>query len=255
MAIERFVRYHLLDDLTRSGRARLGDDDSLETLEGPSAETLAEVRLLPPVTPSKIVGVGLNYRAHAKEMGKKLPTEPLLFLMPATAVIASGEPIVRPRGFERVDYEGELAVVFGKKARHMPAESAHEVIAGYCCFNDVTVRDLQKRDGQYTRAKGFDTFAPLGPCLATGLDDPQDLRLETRVDGELRQSSSTADMIFDIGTIVETVTRVMTMLPGDVIATGTPPGVGQAEAGATVEISIEGIGTLRNPIIDEAELR
>lgn len=251
--VERLVRYHLRGDVSALGRAVLGDDDALSPVEGPSVSSLEQVTLLPPVTPSKVVGVGLNYRAHAEEMGKALPAEPLLFLMPGTAVIASGESIVRPRGFERVDYEGELAIVFGQRARRVPAAQAHEVIAGFCCCNDVTVRDLQKRDVQYTRAKGFDTFLPLGPCLATGisLDEAQALQIETRVDGETRQSSSTSDMIFSLGQIVETVTRVMTMLPGDVITTGTPPGVGQAEVGATIEIEIEGVGLLRNTVVDE----
>ncbi|PID38832.1 MAG: 2-hydroxyhepta-2,4-diene-1,7-dioate isomerase [Proteobacteria bacterium] len=240
-------------DVSATGRAVLGDDGELSAVEGPRVSTLEEVTLLPPVTPSKVVGVGLNYRAHAQEMGKALPAEPLLFLMPASAVIGSGDEIVRPRGFERVDYEGELAIVFGKRARGVPAAHAHEVIAGFCCCNDVTVRDLQRRDVQYTRAKGFDTFLPLGPCLTTGIDLPraQALQIETRVDGQTRQSSSTSDMIFGIGQLVETVTRVMTMLPGDVITTGTPPGVGQAEIGATIEIEIEEIGVLRNTVSDE----
>lgn len=257
--LPRRVRYHLPAQPTSQGTAELADDGSLRVLEGASAAHLDDVVLLPPVTPSKVIGVGLNYRAHAREMNKKLPQEPLLFLMPATAVIASGQSIVRPSGFERVDFEGELAIVFGKRARHVRAEQAHEVIAGYCCCNDVTVRDLQLRDVQYTRAKGFDTFAPLGPCLAatdgqpvSAAFDPQALRITTRVDGELRQDSSTADMIFSIGEIVAAVTRVMTMLPGDVITTGTPPGVGQAEVGATIEIEIEGIGTLRNSVVAEA---
>jgi 2-keto-4-pentenoate hydratase/2-oxohepta-3-ene-1,7-dioic acid hydratase in catechol pathway len=170
--------------------------------------------------------------------------------MPSTAVIASGQPIVRPRGFEQVHYEGELAVVFGKRARRVPAEHALAVVAGYCCFNDVSVRDLQKLDGQFTRAKGFDTFAPLGPCLASGLDW-RGLNLTTRVDGEVRQRGNTDDFIFDVPLLIETVTRVMTMLPGDVIATGTPAGVGQIEPGSTVEVEIDGIGTLSNPVVLE----
>ena len=232
------------------GRAFLAADGSLEVLEGPIPPGLGAVQLLPPVAPTKVIGVGLNYRAHAAEMGKPLPAEPLLFLMPSTAVIASGEAIVRPRGFVRVDYEGELGVVIGKRARNVGASDAHEVIAGYLCVNDVTVRDLQQRDIQYTRAKGFDTFLPMGPVLARGLD-PRDLALVTRVDGVVRQASSTADMIFDVPTLVAAVTQVMTLLPGDVITTGTPPGVGQAEPGATIEVEIEGIGILRNPVVEE----
>lgn len=258
----RRVRYHLPELPTSIGSAELAEGGVLRGCNGAAAAHLDEVVLLPPVMPTKVIGVGLNYRAHAREMNKALPSEPLLFLMPATAVIASEQPIVRPSGFERVDYEGELAIVFGQRARHVPAERAHEVIAGYCCCNDVTVRDLQQRDVQYTRAKGFDTFAPLGPCLLVtdgkppaGFD-PQALHITTRVDGVVRQDSSTADMIFSIGEIVATVTRVMTMLPGDVITTGTPPGVGQAEVGATIEVEIEGIGTLRNAVVAErSELR
>lgn len=234
------------------GRARLEEGGHLQVLEGPPARTLDDVELLCPVQPTKLVGIGLNYQAHAREMGKALPAEPLMFLMPSTAVVGPGHAIVRPRGYERVDYEGELAVVFGKRARHVPAEQALEVVAGFCCFIDVTVRDLQIRDVQYTRAKGFDTFAPIGPCLATGLD-PRDLRLVTRVNGVVRQDSSTADMIFDVPRLVAAVTRVMTMLPGDVIATGTPPGVGPLVAGDRVQVEIEGIGVLDCPVIDEAE--
>jgi 2-keto-4-pentenoate hydratase/2-oxohepta-3-ene-1,7-dioic acid hydratase in catechol pathway len=243
--IIRIVRYRLDG---QDGRAELLDGGKLRPLEGPAAATLAGVELLAPVQPSKIVGIGLNYRAHAAEMGKKLPDEPLMFLKPPSAVLDPGRPIVRPRGYERVDFEGELAVVFGRRAHRVPASRAHEVIAGYCCCNDVTVRDLQIKDVQYTRAKGFDTFAPLGPCLASGLD-PTRLRIVTRVDGQVRQSSSTADLIFSVPQLVEAVTAVMTMLPGDVISTGTPPGVGQVEPGSTVEIEIEGIGTLSNPVV------
>lgn len=245
----RIVRYREVKG-GHVGRAELVDASTLRALEGPSVSHLEQVELLPPVTPSKIVGVGLNYRAHAEEMGKDLPKEPLLFLIPSTAVIASGEAIVRPGGYERVDYEGELGVVIGKRARNVSREHAMQVVAGFLCVNDVTVRDLQRRDVQYTRAKGFDTFAPLGPCLAEGLD-PSNLQLVTRVDGEIRQRSCTSDMIFSVAELIEAVTRVMTMLPGDVISTGTPPGVGQAHVGSTIEVEIEGIGTLRNPVIAE----
>jgi 2-keto-4-pentenoate hydratase/2-oxohepta-3-ene-1,7-dioic acid hydratase in catechol pathway len=234
------------------GRARLLDGGRLELLEGEPAASTDAVELLAPVLPSKIIGVGLNYRAHAREMGKPLPAEPLLFLKPPSAVLAPGRPIVRPAGYERVDYEGELAVVIGRRARRVPRERAMEVVAGYTCLNDVTVRDLQVRDVQYTRAKGFDGFAPLGPCVASGLD-PGALRIVTRVDGEVRQDSTTADLIFDVPTLIEAVTRVMTLLPGDVISTGTPPGVGQIRPGSVVEIEIEGIGTLANPIVAEED--
>jgi 2-keto-4-pentenoate hydratase/2-oxohepta-3-ene-1,7-dioic acid hydratase in catechol pathway len=217
---------------------------------GPPAAHLDQVELLAPVLPTKIVGIGLNYRAHAAEMGKKLPDEPLMFLKPPSAVLDPGRPIVRPAGYARVDFEGELAVVFGRAARHVPARDALSYVAGYTCMNDVTVRDLQVKDVQYTRAKGFDTFAPLGPCLVSGLD-PSDLKIITRVDGTVRQSSSTADLIFSVPALIEAVTRVMTMLPGDIISTGTPPGVGQIEPGTTVEIEVEGIGVLRNPVVAE----
>jgi len=245
--IQRVIRYRREG---KEGRAELLPGRALRVLEGPAASELAEVELLAPVTPSKILGVGLNYRAHALEMGKKLPEEPLLFLKPGTALLDPGAPIVRPSGFTRVDYEGELGVVIGRTARRVPAARALEHVAGYCCVNDVTVRDLQVKDVQYTRAKGFDSFAPLGPCLASGLD-PRDLRLVTRVDGVVRQQSSTSDMIFDVARIIETASRVMTLLPGDVIATGTPPGVGPLEPGMVVEVEIEGIGILRNPVIAE----
>jgi 2-keto-4-pentenoate hydratase/2-oxohepta-3-ene-1,7-dioic acid hydratase in catechol pathway len=248
MPVTRLIRFRR-DGVV--GRAELLDGDALRVLEGPRADRLEQVELLAPATPTKIVGIGLNYRAHATEMGKKLPDEPLCFLKPSTAVLDPGQPIVRPAGFERVDYEGELAIVFGKTARRVPAAAAMEVVAGFCCANDVTVRDLQVKDVQYTRAKGFDTFAPLGPCLACGLD-PSDLHITTRVDGQVRQQSTTADMIFAVPRLIETVTRVMTMLPGDVILTGTPPGVGQAIVGAVIEIEIEGIGVLRNTVIAES---
>ena len=244
----RTVRYSYLQ---QQGRARLRDDHSLEVLFGPAVERLDQVQLLAPAEPTKVVGIGLNYKAHAAEMEKPLPAEPLMFLKPSTAVIGPGQAIVRPAGYERVDYEGELAVVFGQRARNVRPEEAHQVIAGYCCCIDVTVRDLQKSDVQYTRAKGFDSFAPLGPCLATGLD-PSDLRLTTRVDGELRQDTRTSDMIFDVPALVQAVTRVMTMLPGDVITTGTPSGVGQLRPGSQVEVQIEGIGTLCNPVVAES---
>lgn len=247
--IQRIIRYR-----TRRagevGRAELLEGDSLRPLEGPPVARLEEVELLAPVLPSKIIGVGLNYRAHALEMGKKLPEEPLLFLKPSTALLDPGAPIVRPAGFNRVDYEGELAVVIGRAARRVPAAAALDHVAGYCCVNDVTVRDLQVRDVQYTRAKGFDSFAPLGPCLAMGLD-PRDLRIITRVDGAVRQQSSTSDMIFDVARIIEAASRVMTLLPGDVIATGTPPGVGPLEPGMVVEVEVEGVGILRNPVVAE----
>jgi 2-keto-4-pentenoate hydratase/2-oxohepta-3-ene-1,7-dioic acid hydratase in catechol pathway len=203
-----------------------------------------------PVTPTKIVGIGLNYRAHAAEMKKPLPDEPLLFLKPPSALIGPGQPIVRPAGYERVDYEGELAVVIGKRAARVARAQALDHVRGYTCLNDVTVRDLQKKDVQYTRAKGFDSFCPVGPRVAEGLD-PGALRIVTRVNGVVRQDSSTADLIFDVPTLVAFVSRVMTLEEGDVITTGTPPGVGNLVPGDEVEVEIEGIGVLGNPVVGE----
>jgi 2-keto-4-pentenoate hydratase/2-oxohepta-3-ene-1,7-dioic acid hydratase in catechol pathway len=206
----------------------------------------------PPVNPSKILGVGLNYRAHAQEMGKKLPEEPLLFMKPPSALIGPDEAIVRPRGFARVDYEGELAVVIGRRCRRVPRERALDMVRGYVCLNDVTVRDLQVKDVQYTRAKGFDTFCPVGPRVAEGLD-PTRLGIVTRVNGATRQSSTTADLIFDVAALITFASRVMTLEAGDLITTGTPPGVGPIAPGDVIEIEIEGVGLLRNPVIDEDE--
>ena len=208
----------------------------------------AAPRILAPVAPSKIVAVGLNYRDHAAEMNKALPDEPLIFLKPSTAVIGPGASIVLPPGAGRVDYEAELGLVIGRTARDVPADRAHEVVAGFTCVNDVTDRDLQRRDVQYTRAKGFDTFAPVGPCIAPpDLDGA--LGIETRVNGERRQHSSTRELIFPLRRLVEFVTAVMTLLPGDVLSTGTPPGVGPLAPGDRVAIAIEGVGELENDVV------
>lgn len=202
--------------------------------------------------PTKIVGVGLNYRAHAAEMKKPLPAVPLLFLKPPSALCGPGDPIVRPRGPVRVDFEGELCVVIGRQARRVKRAQALEHVAGYTIMNDVSVRDYQQSDVQYTRAKGFDTFAPAGPRVVAGLD-PSALTLETRVNGQVRQHSSTADMIFDVPALIEFVSRVMTLEPGDLITTGTPSGVGPIQPGDTIAIEIAGIGVLENPVIDDTE--
>jgi len=202
--------------------------------------------------PSKIVGVGLNYRAHAAEMGKPLPEEPLLFLKPPSALIGPGTAIVRPPGYARVDFEGELCVVIGKRASRVSREQALDHVRGYTVMNDVTVRDLQKKDIQYTRAKGFDSFAPCGPRVAEGLD-PSRLAIVTRLNGETRQKSTTADLIFDVPFLVAFISRVMTLEEGDLITTGTPPGVGNLTPGDTVEIEIEGIGVLGNPVVGEPQ--
>jgi 2-keto-4-pentenoate hydratase/2-oxohepta-3-ene-1,7-dioic acid hydratase in catechol pathway len=196
------------------------------------------------------LGVGRNYRAHAAELDNTVPTEPLLFFKPPTAIIESGQPIVRPRGQWRVDFEGELGVIIGKTCRRVARADAMSYVAGYTIVNDVTVRDLQKKDGQWTRAKGFDTFCPCGPLLVDDVD-PTTLRIITRVDGVVKQDAPTSDMIFDIPTIIEAISRVMTLEPGDLIASGTPSGVGPIVAGNIVEIEIVGIGTLSNPVVDE----
>lgn len=200
------------------------------------------------LVPSKIIGIGVNYRAHAVEMGKGLPEEPLMFLKPRSAMIAHGEPIERPAGFERVDYEGELGVVIGQRARRVSREAALDYVLGFTCINDMTVRDLQKRDGQWIRAKGFDTFCPIGPRIVAGLD-PRDLAITTKVNGAIRQNSTTADLIFDVPTLIAFCSQHMTLEPGDVISTGTPSGVGNLEPGDTVAVEIAGIGVLENPVI------
>jgi 2-keto-4-pentenoate hydratase/2-oxohepta-3-ene-1,7-dioic acid hydratase in catechol pathway len=209
---------------------------------------LSEVRLLAPVLPSKIVAVGLNYRDHAKEMGKPFPPEPLLFLKAPSALNDPEGEIVYPPDSSLVHYEAELAVVVGKRAKGVPAERAGEHILGYCCLNDVTARDLQRRDGLYARAKGFDTFCPLGPWIETELD-PSALSVLCRVNGALRQDGNTREMGVGPLALLAFVSRVMTLEPGDVIATGTPPGVGALEPGDTVEVEIEGIGVLRNRVV------
>ena len=216
--------------------------------KGPPIEP-SSVRLLAPVLPTKIVAVGLNYRAHAAEFDQELPDEPLIFLKPSTSVIGPGDEIVYPAGLShRVDYEGELGVVMGRRARDIGPGEAGRYILGYTAFNDVTARDLQGRDGQWTRAKGFDTFAPMGPWIETDLD-PGGLSIETRLNGEVRQRANTAEMIFPVAELVSFVSRVMTLLPGDVIATGTPPGVGKMRPGDRVEVRVEGIGALVNGVV------
>jgi 2-keto-4-pentenoate hydratase/2-oxohepta-3-ene-1,7-dioic acid hydratase in catechol pathway len=200
------------------------------------------------LVPSKIIGIGQNYRAHALEMGKGLPEQPLMFLKPPSAMVASGGQIERPGGFARVDHEGELGVVIGQRARRVRRDRALDYVMGLTCVNDVTVRDLQKKDGQWTRAKGFDTFCPIGPRIVAGLD-PSNLHLVTRVNGEVRQDSSTSDLIFDVPTLIAFVSEHMTLEKGDVISTGTPAGVGNLVPGDTVEIEIEGIGILRNTVV------
>ena len=207
-----------------------------------------EARLLAPVIPTKVVAVGKNYVDHASEMGGQVPERPLIFLKPPTAVIGPLQTIRLPAVAQEVHHEAELAVVMGKVARNVAVEDAGAHILGYTAANDITARDLQRSDGQWTRAKGFDTFCPLGPAIDTDLDPLEGLSIICRVNGEIRQTGSTADMVFGVGELIAHVTSVMTMLPGDVILTGTPAGVGPIEAGDTVEVEIEGIGVLTNPV-------
>lgn len=209
---------------------------------------LKEIKILPPVLPSKIIAVGLNYKDHARELGMKIPDEPIIFLKPPTAVIGHEQNILLPQESNEVHYEGELAVVIGKTLyRPKSFKEVESAIFGYTCFNDVTARDLQRKDGQWTRSKSFNTFAPIGPFIETELD-PNNLKIETRVNGEIKQSSTTRELIFNVFELVKFVSNIMTLLPGDVIATGTPPGVGVLKDGDVVEVIIEGIGILRNGV-------
>ena len=211
---------------------------------------VADVRLLAPVLPTKVVAIGKNYADHAREMGGEPPDEPVIFLKPSTSVTGPGDPVARPvKLSERVDFEGELAVVIGRLCRDVPPERVSEVIFGYTCANDVTARDLQARDGQWTRAKGFDTFCPLGPWIETGLD-PSDLELTTTVNGEVKQHARTSQLLHDVTAVVCYVTSVMTLLPGDILLTGTPAGIGPLVHGDRVSVAIQGIGALTNPVVD-----
>ncbi|MGQ0793806.1 MAG: fumarylacetoacetate hydrolase family protein [Deltaproteobacteria bacterium] len=209
---------------------------------------ISQIEFLPPCLPSKIVAVGLNYRDHAEEMKKALPDEPLLFLKPPSAAIGHEGKIVYPSHMSsRVDYEGELAVVISREARWVNESEALGYVLGYTCINDITARDLQSKDVQYTRAKGFDTFAPMGPCIETEID-PGNLGITTALNGEIRQRSRTSNLIFSVPRLIAFISRVMTLLPGDVISTGTPSGIGSMKSGDTVEVQIEGIGLLRNRV-------
>jgi 2-keto-4-pentenoate hydratase/2-oxohepta-3-ene-1,7-dioic acid hydratase in catechol pathway len=212
---------------------------------------LTDVRLLAPVLPSKVVGIGKNYADHAAEMGSEAPANPLVFLKPSTSVVGPGDPIVLPRDSNDVNHEAELAVVIGRLCRDVPRERAHDVILGYTCGNDVTARDQQKADGQWTRGKGHDSFAPLGPWVETELN-PADLGVQCFVDGQVRQDGRTSALIHDVPSIVAYVTSFMTLLPGDVILTGTPAGVGPLGAGNAVTVFVEGIGPLTNPVVARA---
>jgi 2-keto-4-pentenoate hydratase/2-oxohepta-3-ene-1,7-dioic acid hydratase in catechol pathway len=223
-------------------------EDLMETGE---VLSLAEATLLAPCEPTKMVALGLNYRDHAAEFGRQVPDEPLIFMKPSTSVIGPDADIVYPAMSRRVDYEAELAVVIGKTARRVPQEQALDYVLGYTCINDVTARDLQKRDGLFTRAKGFDTFAPLGPWIETDIADPDNLTVEAYLNGERRQYSNTGNLVFGVRRLIAFISHIMTLLPGDVIATGTPAGVGPMRPGDVVEVRVEGIGTLRNRVVSE----
>ena len=250
----RLVRFRFGDRIA-TGASEF-ESDAIRVLQGtffedpvPTGEEVPfdDVRLLAPVLPSKVVCVGKNYAAHAAEFGSEVPEEPLIFLKPSTAVIGPHDPIPLLPISRRVDYEGEMAVVIGRIARGVRTEEAFRVILGYTCANDVTLRDLQKTDDQWARAKGFDGSCPLGPWIETDLD-PNDVRVETRLNGEVRQAGQTSDMVFGVASLIEYVTTFMTLLPGDVLMTGTPPGKVTLSPGDVVDIEIEGIGTLTNEV-------
>ncbi len=255
MKIVRFfadgsVRYGMVEE---DMIVDMGDDNSLEGDEERVKYPLSEVILLAPSTPSKVVAVGLNYLDHAEEVGMKMPESPMLFIKPSTSIIGPGEEIVLPGSSTRVDYEGELAAVIGREAKKVSVEDAKDYIFGYTCLNDVTARDLQITDIQFTRAKSFDTFCPIGPWVETELDT-SGLAIETTVKGKTVQSSNTEMMNWDVFELVSFISNVMTLLPGDVIATGTPPGIGPITSGDVVEVTVEGIGTLKNRAVSDKEL-
>jgi len=255
----RIARFSFGDDIKFGVVAAIGDDEVVAPIVGdplyvpiqPAGDPipLADVRLLAPVIPrSKIVGIGRNYADHAAEMGNEVPANPLLFLKPNTSVIGPGEPITYPPFSENVHFEAELAVVIGRVCKDVPAARVPEVIFGYTCANDVTARDLQQSDGQWARAKGFDSACPLGPWIETELD-PADLAVTCSVNGELRQDGRTSQMVRDVVELVTYASSAFTLLPGDVILTGTPAGVGPLEPGDQVAVTVEGIGTLTNRVV------
>ncbi|HME80858.1 MAG TPA: fumarylacetoacetate hydrolase family protein [Candidatus Eremiobacteraceae bacterium] len=238
----RLVRFAI------DGRIKSGTIEDDSAVAGGERWPLARVKLLAPCVPSKIIGVGRNYADHAAELGNALPKEPLLFLKAPSALNDPDGDIVYPSQSRRVDYEGELAVVIGKRCHGVPKSQAFDVVAGYTVCNDVTARDLQESDGQWARAKGFDTFAPLGPWIVTGLD-PAALRVRTSLNGTLRQDCPTSKLIFDVPTLIEYISAAFTLEPGDVIATGTPSGIGPMQRGDQVSVEIAGIGTLTNRVV------
>jgi 2-keto-4-pentenoate hydratase/2-oxohepta-3-ene-1,7-dioic acid hydratase in catechol pathway len=222
-------------------------DSDPDVRHGDLSKLPAGARLLPPCAPSKIVCVGRNYVEHAKEFNSPVPTEPLIFLKPPSSLIASGDVIILPKASERVDYEGELGVVIGQRARHVKRSDAPGYILGYTCVNDVSARDFQRNDSQWTRGKGFDTFCAVGPCMVPREEvDLNSLRVRTFLNGEKKQDAPITDMLFDLNVIIEFVTAFMTLEPGDLIATGTPSGVGPLQPGSNIRIEIEGVGVLEN---------
>jgi len=239
------------------GEWRLVEGDIFTGFDAGDRVGSAPTRLLAPVEPSKIVCVGLNYKDHAAEQKKPLPAEPLIFIKPSTCVIGPGDGIVLPPGAGRVDHEAEAAVVIGRRASSVREEDAHAYVFGLTCVNDVTARALQEKGVGYTRAKGFDTFAPVGPCIAQGLDytSPAGLAVEAWVNGARRQGSSTRELIFPIPRLVAFISAIMTLLPGDIISTGTPSGIGPLAAGDTVTVKVEGVGELTNPVINRSEIQ
>ncbi|MCE5203317.1 MAG: fumarylacetoacetate hydrolase family protein [Coriobacteriales bacterium] len=238
------VRYGLADESSIT----LISDEPFAAWEAEGVVPLAQAQLLAPVMPTKIVCVGINYRDHASEMGHAVPAEPVIFLKPPTAVVGPRGEIQVPEKLETVDHEAELAVVIGRRTRRVSPESARSHVLGFTCANDVTSREIQRIDGQWTRAKGFDTFCPVGPWIETDLD-PSDLVIESYVNGELRQQAQTSEMIYDVFELVSFISGVMTLLPGDLVLTGTPSGVGPLHRGDVVEVRIEGIGSLVNRVV------
>ncbi|MBA4370922.1 MAG: hypothetical protein C0418_05015 [Coriobacteriaceae bacterium] len=243
--VEDDVRYGLADDSTIT----LISDEPFAAWEPDGTLPLATAHLLPPVTPTKVVCVGKNYRAHAAELDSEVPEEPVLFMKPATSVIGPAGEIVLPEQSKRVDYEAELAVVLGRRTHKVTPEEAKHHILGYMCANDVTARDLQTKDGQWTRAKSFDTFCPLGPWIETDVEDPGDLLVECYLNGKVKQSARTSEMTWHPWELVSFVSGIMTLLPGDVVLTGTPAGIGPMKRGDTVEVRIEGVGSLTNRVV------
>ncbi len=243
---ENRIRYGIVEE---GSIIELNGDPFTGYTDTDTFHSIDNVKLLPPCEPSKIIAIGLNYIDHAKEMNREIPDEPMLFMKPGTAVTGHRNSIVYPGHMsERVDYEGELAVIISREARMVKKENAHNYILGYTCINDITARDLQSKDIQFTRAKGFDTFAPTGPFIETELDTSY-LEIKTYLNGELRQQSNTSNLIFNVAKLVNFISGVMTLLPGDIIATGTPSGIGSMKPGDIVEVEIEGIGKLRNNIV------